>query len=75
MTYRRAWPSDVWHWRAACTSWPTDLTTEEQTGLPKSGRLCAGCTKLDLESRFDLRLADDSAAAAFSALKDGRLYA
>ena len=74
MSYRREWPSSTWHWRTNCASWPKEMTLEERDERPDSGSFCAECEKLDLQARFNVLAADDSAVAALRALQAGRLY-
>ena len=50
------------------------MTLEERDERPDSGSFCAECEKLDLQARFNVLAADDSAVAALRALQAGRLY-
>jgi len=76
MVFRRSRGTSAWHWRRGCSAWPSQSETEERGELPLSGSLCPECEKLDLQSAFRrLSAEDERAAAAMTALRDGRLYA
>jgi hypothetical protein len=67
MKVRRSRESDAWHWRPACSFWPSDKVAEEQSILPRGARLCPECAALDLQSalhRLQVKDRLDAAAAA-----------
>lgn len=64
MKVRRLRETDAWHWRPACSFWPTDNRAEELAVLPRGARLCPECAALDLESALDNLLERDRRDAA-----------
>jgi hypothetical protein len=59
MKVRRSRETDAWHWRPACSFWPSDKSAEELSILPRGARLCSECASLDLQSALHRLQAKD----------------